>query len=231
MFEDGVDSGHLEKSFVFVTLCASKFRLLCQQHLPGDFLPGFFFASGAAPGGFAQNGPSVPYVRICPVPDVGYGGRHNGASIGMRGFTGFRFPETFAMRFAFMLPLCLLVACRIPDPPGPLIVRPSDLAKAYRDSPSVADTAYLHQVLLLPCEHCRKDHTRLVWSLGADADSPPVVVMEFAADAPTVTAGLWISGTCQGRTNDTTKRELHGFVFTVRVAECRVSPQPPPARP
>lgn len=125
-------------------------------------------------------------------------------------------------RFAFMLSLCLIVSCSIPDPPGPLIVRPADLAKAYRDSPSVADTAYKHQTLLLPVEHCRQDHTRLVWSLGAATDSPPVVVMEFGDTAPVPVAGMWVSGKCEGRVVDNVHRELPNYGFTVVIRGCRV---------
>lgn len=120
------------------------------------------------------------------------------------------------------LVVCLFAGCNIPDPAGPLIVRPDDLAKSYRDKPDVADTAYTGQLIQLPADRCRQDHTRLTWSLGTDPKSPPVVILEFAGDAPQPCAGLWIQGRCSGRVDDDVKRELAGFNFTVVVRECRV---------
>ncbi len=135
------------------------------------------------------------------------------------------------MRCALLV-VCLLSGCGIPDPPGPLIVRPADLARSFRDSPSVADTAYRGQLLSIPCEHCRQDGLRLVWSIGRDVTSPPVVILEFIGPVPAVMAGLWVEGRCEGRTVDNIRRELVGYTFIVRVIECRaVAPQSAPKGP
>lgn len=131
------------------------------------------------------------------------------------------------MRFVAMFVLCLSIGCSIPPPSGPLVVRCEDLAKSYRDSPSVADTAYTGQTVCIPCEHCRHDHTRLVWALGADASSPPVVILDFSPlQAPAPVAGLWVTGTCNGRTMDGVRRELPGFTFVVHVSDCRAARAP-----
>lgn len=127
------------------------------------------------------------------------------------------------MKCILLLVVCLSVGCSIPPPAGPLIVRPSDLAKAYRDSPHTASTAYGGIVIRCPASGCRANGNELTWSLGSDAASLPVVVFQFIGDAPPISADLWIQGVCRGRVDDGQSRELPGFTFHVVVEMCYVA--------
>ena len=118
----------------------------------------------------------------------------------------------------------LAVGCGIPEPPTPLTVRPSDLVKAYRDSPSVADTAYTGVIIRLNVANAERDvlPDRLVWRLFANTTTEPVLIFVFDGQVPDPSPDLVIIGRCRGRTHDGKARELPGFVFFVRVEGCRV---------
>lgn len=116
--------------------------------------------------------------------------------------------------------------CSIPEPSSPLIVRPADLARCYRDSPIAADKAYTGQLIRVPMFHTERKDDRLVWSLGTESKYPPVIVFEFAGPLPAPALDLWVEGVCQGRTTDRLRRELPGYDFTIRVTGCRVVEPP-----
>ncbi len=127
------------------------------------------------------------------------------------------------MRFTLLLVVCLLSGCGIPDPPGPLLVTPSDLARAFRDAPATASTAYRGIVIVCPVEHCKREGHELTWSLGGSDDSIPVIRFTFAdgETVPEPIRGVHIIGRCMGRMADGQKRELGGYEFVVTVSECR----------
>lgn len=118
------------------------------------------------------------------------------------------------------------VGCSIADPPAPLVVRPSDLVRCYRDSPIAAGTAYTGQVIRVPLANAELAGNQLVWRLTANSDSPPVIAFDFAGPPPTPSPSLWVEGVCQGRTTDRLRRELPGYDFTIRVTGCRVVEPP-----
>ncbi len=164
-------------------------------------------------------------VRTAPPGFVaGDAGRHRGASIGIRGLTGFFFGV--AMRFAFMCFVCLLSGCGIPAPASPPHVTPAALASAFRDTPAVANTAYRGIVIRVSIEHCRPSDDGLTWSLGTSDESKPVVQLHFAAGevVPKPAPRTWVIGRCDGRVVDGLKRELAGFDFYVLVVDCRIAP-------
>ncbi len=137
-------------------------------------------------------------------------------------------------RFAFaFLALAMLNSCspNIPSASEPILVRPVDLVRSYRDSRQTADDSYTGQMVLIPVTDGRVRGKELHWHVGS-AEKPAMIVFEFAED-PTLPAGLvWVQGRCRGSIQDAGERELPEYTWHIIIAECRLvtrAANPPPA--
>lgn len=127
------------------------------------------------------------------------------------------------MRLLAVLIVLSGLSCRPSDVTGPTLVRPSDLASAFRDGPRI----YAGRVVIVPVGDWTIEGPAVHWHLLADRQYPAVLVFNFA-ESPALPAGgvVWIQGTCGERVRDDVYRGLPGYGFSVALHDCQLVPPP-----
>ncbi len=188
----------------------------------GPFGPHLSSGGGSVMSGFGRVWMLNPSDQISPAVPTGTRAYPGGGTQ-----AGTALPSVFLLLLGFLSAIVFLKGCG-PQPAGPFVVRPGDLARSYHDDPATAARAYDGHAVRLPLAGCRRTPTGYCWSLAATNISPPVIVFDFAGPVP---AGGWVEGVCRGRVEDADRREAAGYTFHVVIEGCRAIPPPPTPAP